>query len=76
VRRQAAVCGAFGDLRSAQVGPLQEVACLGPVHVLQWPELATSPPRCGEAHAIRYVALKRQPREGLPRRQSTDLRGY
>jgi len=29
-----------------------------------------------EAHGIRYAVLKRQPREGLPRRQSTDLRGY
>jgi glycerol-3-phosphate cytidylyltransferase-like family protein len=29
-----------------------------------------------EAHGIRYVVLSRRPREGLPRRQSTDLRGY
>lgn len=29
-----------------------------------------------EANGIRYAVLKRQPREGLPRRQSTDLRGY
>jgi cytidyltransferase-like protein len=29
-----------------------------------------------EAHAIGYVVLRRNPREGLPRRQSTDLRGF
>jgi cytidyltransferase-like protein len=29
-----------------------------------------------EAHSIRYVVLKRTPREGLPRRQSTTLRGF
>lgn len=29
-----------------------------------------------DAHGIGYVVLKRKPREGLPRRQSTDLRGY
>jgi cytidyltransferase-like protein len=28
------------------------------------------------ARGIRYVVLQRVPREGLPRRQSTDLRGY
>jgi cytidyltransferase-like protein len=27
-------------------------------------------------HGIEYVVLKRAPREGLPRRQSTDLRGF
>ena len=30
---------------------------------------------CAE-HGIAYVVLKRAPRPGLPRRQSTDLRGY
>lgn len=29
-----------------------------------------------EANGIEYVVLKRKPKEGLPRRQSTDLRGY
>jgi cytidyltransferase-like protein len=29
-----------------------------------------------EAHGIQYVVLKRIPKEGLPRRQSTDLRGF
>ena len=28
------------------------------------------------AHGIEYVILKRVPKEGLPRRQSTDLRGF
>ncbi len=28
------------------------------------------------AHGIEYVVLKRTPREGLPRRSSTDLRGF
>jgi len=28
------------------------------------------------AHGIEYVVLKRQPREGLPRRSSTELRGF
>ncbi|MCX7671722.1 MAG: adenylyltransferase/cytidyltransferase family protein [Anaerolineae bacterium] len=28
------------------------------------------------AHGLRYVVLKRAPKEGLPRRSSTDLRGY
>lgn len=28
------------------------------------------------AHGIQYVVLRRKPREGLPRRQSTDLRGF
>jgi cytidyltransferase-like protein len=27
-------------------------------------------------HGIQYVVLKRTPKEGLPRRQSTDLRGF
>ena len=27
-------------------------------------------------HAIEYVVLKRMPKEGLPKRQSTDLRGF
>lgn len=30
---------------------------------------------CAE-HGLRYVVLRRQPKEGLPRRQSTDLRGF
>jgi bifunctional ADP-heptose synthase (sugar kinase/adenylyltransferase) len=29
-----------------------------------------------EAKGIEYVVLKRKPKPGLPRRQSTDLRGY
>jgi len=29
-----------------------------------------------EANGIEYVVLKRKPKEGLPCRQSTDLRGY
>ena len=29
-----------------------------------------------EQHGLEYVVLKRLPRPGLPRRQSTDLRGY
>lgn len=29
-----------------------------------------------EAHGLEYVVLKRTPREGLPQRQSTDLRGF
>ncbi len=29
-----------------------------------------------EAHGIEYVVLKRTPKEGLPRRQSVDLRGF
>lgn len=29
-----------------------------------------------ESHGIRYVVLKREPKDGLPRRQSTDLRGF
>lgn len=29
-----------------------------------------------EERGIRYVVLKREPREGLPKRQSTDLRGF
>jgi cytidyltransferase-like protein len=29
-----------------------------------------------EAHGIHYVVLKRIPKEGLPQRQSTDLRGF
>jgi len=29
-----------------------------------------------EAHGIEYRVLKRRPKEGLPRRQSTDLRGF
>jgi cytidyltransferase-like protein len=29
-----------------------------------------------EAHGIQYVVLKRVPKEGLPQRQSTDLRGF
>lgn len=28
------------------------------------------------SHGLRYVVLKRTPKEGLPRRQSTDLRGF
>jgi hypothetical protein len=27
-------------------------------------------------HGIEYVVLRRAPKEGLPRRQSTDLRGF
>ena len=30
---------------------------------------------CAE-HGLEYVVLKRAPAEGLPRRQSTDLRGF
>ena len=30
---------------------------------------------CAE-HGLQYVVLKRRPKEGLPRRQSTDLRGF
>ena len=29
-----------------------------------------------EAHGLRYVVLKRTPKEGLPRRSSTNLRGF
>jgi hypothetical protein len=29
-----------------------------------------------EAHGIQYVVLKRKPKEGLPKRQSVDLRGF
>ncbi len=29
-----------------------------------------------EAHGIQYVVLKREPKEGLPKRQSVDLRGF
>jgi cytidyltransferase-like protein len=29
-----------------------------------------------EMHNLRYVVLKRRPKEGLPRRQSTNLRGF
>lgn len=29
-----------------------------------------------EAHGLEYVVLKRAPKEGLPQRQSTDLRGF
>ncbi len=29
-----------------------------------------------QEHGIQYVVLKRTPKEGLPRRQSTDLRGF
>ena len=29
-----------------------------------------------ETHGLRYVVLKRTPKEGLPRRSSTDLRGF
>jgi glycerol-3-phosphate cytidylyltransferase-like family protein len=29
-----------------------------------------------EAHGIQYVVLKRIPKEGLPQRQSTNLRGF
>ena len=29
-----------------------------------------------QAHGLQYVVLKRTPKEGLPRRQSTDLRGF
>jgi cytidyltransferase-like protein len=29
-----------------------------------------------QIHGIQYVVLKRTPKEGLPRRQSTDLRGF
>jgi cytidyltransferase-like protein len=29
-----------------------------------------------QAHGIQYVVLKRIPKEGLPKRQSTDLRGF
>jgi cytidyltransferase-like protein len=29
-----------------------------------------------QAHGIEYVVLRRLPKEGLPRRQSTDLRGF
>jgi len=29
-----------------------------------------------QAHGIQYVVLRRAPKEGLPRRQSTDLRGF
>jgi cytidyltransferase-like protein len=29
-----------------------------------------------EKHGLRYVVLKRTPKEGLPRRQSTNLRGF
>jgi cytidyltransferase-like protein len=29
-----------------------------------------------EQHGLQYVVLKRTPKEGLPRRQSTDLRGF
>ena len=29
-----------------------------------------------EEHGLEYVVLKRAPAEGLPRRQSTDLRGF
>lgn len=29
-----------------------------------------------QAHGIQYVVLKRTPKEGLPKRQSTDLRGF
>ena len=29
-----------------------------------------------EKHGIRYVVLKRQPKPGLVRRTSTDLRGF
>jgi cytidyltransferase-like protein len=29
-----------------------------------------------QTHGIQYVVLKRTPKEGLPRRQSTDLRGF
>ena len=29
-----------------------------------------------EAHGTQYVVLKRTPKEGLPKRQSVDLRGF
>jgi hypothetical protein len=29
-----------------------------------------------QQHGIEYIVLKRIPKEGLPRRQSTDLRGF
>jgi hypothetical protein len=29
-----------------------------------------------EQHGIQYVVLKRTPKEGLPRRESTELRGF
>ena len=29
-----------------------------------------------QAHGLEYVVLKRQPKHGLPRRQSTHLRGF
>ena len=29
-----------------------------------------------EKHGLQYVVLKRRPKEGLPRRSSTDLRGF
>jgi cytidyltransferase-like protein len=36
------------------------------------------PDKCSfcEAHGIQYVVLKRIPKEGLPKRQSVDLRGF
>jgi hypothetical protein len=30
---------------------------------------------CGQ-HGIQYVVLKRIPKEGLPKRESTELRGF
>ena len=29
-----------------------------------------------EKHGLEYIVLKRTPKPGLPRRQSTDLRGF
>jgi hypothetical protein len=29
-----------------------------------------------ERHGLEYVVLKRAPKEGLPQRESTDLRGF
>jgi hypothetical protein len=30
----------------------------------------------GAGHGLQYMVLNRSPKEGLPRRQSTDLRGF
>jgi hypothetical protein len=57
--------GDFDDIRSRQVRFLEESSRLGSLVVPLWPD-----------ESIEYVVLKRLPKEGLPRRQSTELRGF
>jgi hypothetical protein len=88
--KKAVVTGGFDDLRARDFRFLEEAAKLGSLTDAE-PEIARIKPNiyavnedgdqpekrafC-EEHGLEYVVLKRLPKVGLPRRESTVLRGF